>query len=174
MYSLRKPNDDQADVKPAFPQFEHGKAKIFLGDCFDWLKRQPGNSIDAVVTDPPYGLFEYSDEQQKKLRQRQGGVWRIPPSFDGHERSPLPRFTTLAQEQRYELRDFLREVVRAVLPLGTGVVLDTFAGSGSTLAAAEHVGYASVGVERDPDYFNMAKTAMPKLSLLQVHPSQPL
>jgi len=32
---------------------------------------------------------------------------------------------------------FLRQVVRAVLPLGDGVVLDPFAGSGSTLAAAE-------------------------------------
>jgi site-specific DNA-methyltransferase (adenine-specific) len=38
-------------------------------------------------------------------------------------------------------------LVRAVLPLGAGVVLDPFAGAGSTLAAAESVGYASIGVE---------------------------
>jgi site-specific DNA-methyltransferase (adenine-specific) len=305
MYLLRKDNDTKTDIKSGVTQFEYGKARIFLEDCFDWLKRQPDNSVDAVVTDPPYGLLEYSDEQQKKLKQRHGGVWRIPPSFDGCERSPLPRFTTLAAEQRAELRDFfrawgesmlpvlkpgahvvvasnpllsyilssalddagmerrgeiirltmtmrggdrpkgahkefseisvmprsmwepwvifrkpiegrvqdnlrkwgtgafrrpdkdhpfgdviksgptrpaergiaphpslkpqsfLREVVRAVLPLGHGVVLDTFAGSGSTLAAAEYVGYESIGVERDPDYFNMAKKAIPELSLVQ-------
>jgi DNA modification methylase len=36
---------------------------------------------------------------------------------------------------------FLWQIVRASLPLGEGVVLDPFAGSGSTLAAAEAVGY---------------------------------
>jgi DNA modification methylase len=63
---------------------------------------------------------------------------------------------------------FLRRVVRAVLPLGQGVVLDPFAGSGSTLAAAEAVGYQSVGVEVDPEYFTMAKSAIPKLAALKV------
>lgn len=47
---------------------------------------------------------------------------------------------------------FLRQVVRAVLPLGKGVVLDPFAGSGSTLAAAAHLGAPCVGIERDPAY----------------------
>lgn len=30
--------------------------KVFLGDCLDLLKSLPDNSIDAVVTDPPYGI----------------------------------------------------------------------------------------------------------------------
>jgi DNA modification methylase len=46
---------------------------------------------------------------------------------------------------------FLRRVVRAALPLGDGTVLDPFAGSGSTLAAANAVGYASIGIESDPN-----------------------
>jgi len=29
---------------------------IILGDCLDVLRELPGNSIDSVVTDPPYGL----------------------------------------------------------------------------------------------------------------------
>ena len=29
---------------------------LHLGDCRDVLKKLPANSIDAVVTDPPYGL----------------------------------------------------------------------------------------------------------------------
>ena len=47
---------------------------------------------------------------------------------------------------------FMRQVVRASLPLGIGIVYDPFAGSGSTLAAAEAVGYRSIGTERDAGY----------------------
>lgn len=282
-----------------------GKAQLFNADCFDWLERRDDNTLHAVVTDPPYGLHEYTPEQQTKLRNGQGGVWRIPPSFDGHKRSPLPRFTTLTADQLDDLKAFffiwarlllpklvpgahvvvasnpllsylvsaalaeaglerrgeiirltmtmrggdrpkaaheefssisvmprsmwepwlvyrkpiegrvqdnlrkwktggfrrptadkpfgdvitsaptrkserdlaphpslkpqafLRDVVRAVLPLGEGVVLDPFAGAGSTLAAAEAIGYASIGVEKDKQYFNMARTAVPKLITFQ-------
>src|SRR4051812_3559967 len=59
---------------------------------------------------------------------------------------------------------FLRQVVRAILPCGEGIVLDPFAGSGATLAAAEFVGYASVGVEVNPDYTQMARHAIPQLA----------
>lgn len=278
-----------------------GSAKLEHGDCFDWLEQQDDNTIHAVVTDPPYGLYEYSPEQQTKLRSGKGGVWRIPPSFDGHKRSPLPRFTTLTPEQLEDLQvfffvwarltlpklvpgahvvvasnplvsylvsvalaeaglerrgeiirltmtmrggdrpkaahdefravsvmprsmwepwivyrkpiegrvqdnlrrwktggfrrpcnerpfgdvitsaptrkservlaphpslkpqAFLRQVVRAVLPLGEGLVIDPFAGAGSTLAAAEAVGYPSIGIEKDEHYFEMACKAIPKL-----------
>lgn len=281
---------------------EIGNAKLFQADCLDWIEQQPENSLHAVVTDPPYGLHEYSDEQQEKLRSGRGGVWRIPPSFDGHQRAPLPRFTVLTDSQLDNLRAFfviwgrlllprlvpganvivasnpllshvvsgalsdaglerrgeiirlvmtmrggdrpkaahdefagisvmprsmwepwivfrkkldgrvqdnlrrwktggfrrpskdrpfgdviasaptrkseraiaqhpslkpqafLRQIVRGVLPLGEGVVLDPFAGSGSTLAAAEAVGYASIGVEKDAGYFDMACEAIPKLA----------
>lgn len=278
-----------------------GKANLVHADCFDWIERQEDDTYHAVVTDPPYGLHEYTPEQQSKLRNGKGGVWRIPPAFDGHVRSPLPRFTTLSDEQLDELGEFflrwgrlllpklvpganvvvasnplvsyivswalaeaglerrgeiirltmtmrggdrpkaaheefsdvsvmprsmwepwlvyrkplegraqdnlrkwkvggfrrpskdkpfgdviasgptrsierqlaphpslkpqafLRQVVRAVLPLGKGLILDPFAGAGSTLAAATAVGYQSVGVERDEHYFDMAREAVPKL-----------
>lgn len=284
-----------------------GRARLYHADCFDWIEQQPDNSFHAVVTDPPYGLYEYTAEQQQKLRKGKGGVWRIPPSFDGHVRSPLPRFTTLSPEQLKELRDFfvlwarlllpkivpgahvvvasnplvsyivssaladaglerrgeiirltmtmrggdrpkaaheefpevsvmprsmwepwvvyrkpmegrvqdnlrkwktggfrrpaadkpfgdviasaptrtneralaphpslkpqafLRQIVRAVLPLGEGIIFDPFAGAGSTLAAAEAVGYSSVGVEKDENYFEMAREAIPKL--MRYHPN---
>jgi site-specific DNA-methyltransferase (adenine-specific) len=284
--------------------FTFGQATLYHADCFDWLEKRDDDSIHAVVTDPPYGLHEYSPEQQAKLREGKGGVWRIPPSFDGHVRSPLPRFTTLTPEQlqyvqtffflwarlllpklvpgaqvvvasnpllsylvsaaladaglerrgeiirltmtmrggdrpkdaheefadvsvmprsmwepwlvyrrpiegrvqdnlrkwgtggfrrpcaerpfgdvigsaptRKAERDlaphpslkpqvFLRQIVRAVLPLGKGVILDPFAGAGSTLAAAEAVGYESIGVEKDAHYFGIARTAVPKLARL--------
>jgi site-specific DNA-methyltransferase (adenine-specific) len=58
----------------------------------------------------------------------------------------------------------MRALVRASLPLGKGVVLDPFMGSGSTIAASAHLGLRSVGVELDAKYFQMAKAAIPKLS----------
>jgi site-specific DNA-methyltransferase (adenine-specific) len=59
---------------------------------------------------------------------------------------------------------FLRQAVRSILPLGEGIVLDPFAGSGSMLAAAEAVGYRSVGIESDTQYFEMARNAIPQLA----------
>jgi site-specific DNA-methyltransferase (adenine-specific) len=70
----------------------------------------------------------------------------------------------LAPHPSLKPQAFLRPLVHAVLPLGRGVILDPFAGAGSTLAAAEAVGYESVGVENDEHYFTMACAALPKLA----------
>lgn len=287
--------------------FEYGQVALLRCDCLCWLKARAERSVHAVVTDPPYGLVEYTDKQQAKLRAGRGGVWRIPPSFDGHRRSPLPRFTVLSQDDLGHISDFfaqwgralrprlvpgahvlvasnplvsplvsdalarvglerrgevarlvmtmrggdrpkgahdefagvsvmprsqwepwllyrepieartvadnlrkwktgglrrisgsqpfgdvirshparrserslaghpslkpqafLRRVVRAMLPLGEGVILDPFAGSGSTLAAAQAVGYDAIGLEIDPLYFRMAASAIPALASLLV------
>ncbi len=287
--------------------FDYGQATLIRQDCLSWLRRRAERSVHAVVTDPPYGFVEYTDKQKAKLRSGRGGVWRIPPSFDGHQRSPLPRFTVLTADDLQYLSDyfynwaqvlrprlvpgahvliasnplvspfvsqalaqaglerrgevvrlvmtmrggdrpkgahdefsgitvmprsqwepwllyrepietktvadnlrkwktgglrrisetqpfgdvikshptrsterklanhpslkpqsFLRRVVRAMLPLGEGVILDPFAGSGSTLAAAQAVGYDSIGLEVDPVYFETAKLAIPALAAFSV------
>lgn len=285
-----------------------GQAKIHNLDCFDWLRQADDNSVEAVLTDPPYGLVEYNEVEKQKLRAGKGGVWRIPPSFDGSNRSPLPRFTTLtpadlvnmhrffrelgtllarvvvpggnivvaanpllahivasamaegglemrgtitrlvmtmrggdrpknAHEEFSEVsvmprsqhepwvvlrkpldgrvqdnlrrwstggfrrlsedrpfgdvirsaptspaekklaphpslkpQDILRQLARGCLPLGKGSILDPFAGSGSTLAACNAIGYDSVGVEADSEYFQLACAAIPRLSALEVKP----
>ena len=294
-------SSQSTESRPLAP-FRFGRSTLFHTEALRWLGERPARSVQAVVTDPPYGLHEYSREQQRKLRERRGGVWRLPPSFDGHRRSPLPRFTTLTPVQLEELESFfyewarrlrpclvpgahvfvasspllsfivanalarsglerrgevirltttmrggdrpkgahdafpevsvmprsnwepwvlfreplegrvqdnlrkwktgglrrpchdkpfgdviqsaptrrkernlaphpslkpqafLRQVVRAALPLGEGIVLDPFAGSGSTLAAAEWVGYESIGLENDAEYFKVACDAIPKLA----------
>jgi len=73
---------------------------------------------------------------------------------------------TIAPHPSLKPQGFLRQVVRSILPFGRGVVLDPFAGSGSTLAAAEAVGYESIGIESDPRYVNMARRALPALVAL--------
>ena len=67
-------------------------------------------------------------------------------------------------------QSFMRRIVRAVVPLGEGRVLDPFCGAGSTLAAAEALGLDSVGIEINPEFFEMAKKAIPKLAALKVDP----
>lgn len=59
---------------------------------------------------------------------------------------------------------FMRHIVAAALPLGKGVILDPFAGSGATLAAAEAMGLRSIGIEINKTYFEMAKKAIPGLA----------
>lgn len=115
-----------AKIEKREESFSFRKSELHHDDCFAWLDRQRVNSIHAVVTDPPYGLHEYTREQQQKLRAGKGGVWRIPPSFDGHKRSPLPRFTTLDPEQLANIRDFFFSWTRSLLPVlvpGANVVL---------------------------------------------------
>ena len=63
-------------------------------------------------------------------------------------------------------QSFLRQIVRASLPLGSGTILDPFMGSGSTIAAAEAVGLNSIGLERYQSYYELAKCAVPQLSQL--------
>jgi len=57
-------------------------------------------------------------------------------------------------------------IVRALLPLGEGTILDPFMGSGSAIAAAEAVGYTATGLELDTEYFRLAEHAIPRLASL--------
>jgi DNA modification methylase len=274
-------------------------------DCFQWLRECKPHSFHAVCTDPPYGVLEFTEKEVSKLRAGRGGVWRLPPTFGGSQRDPLPRFTVLTNAQKQDLRrfflewgkalnpalvpgahvcvaghpilqhlvqnamveagyevrtaimrlyfsfrggdrpknaerefpevcvtpkgayepwmlfrkpieertvaenlrkwktgglrrfsvdkplpdsipsgrtpdreeaisnhpclkpqHFMRILVRALLPLGEGLLLDPFMGSGSTIAAAEAVGYESVGVELDNEYFKLAGNSIPRLASL--------
>ncbi len=103
--------DSRPTIKPkirTFPSLRIDKAALYQADCLSWLSQQESNSIHAVVTDPPYGGKEYSREEQIKLRSGKGGVWRVPPSFDGHKRSPLPRFTVLDDADKKNLEVFFK------------------------------------------------------------------
>lgn len=289
-----------------FEYTRFGESALIYSDCMDWLSRIPECSIHGILTDPPYGIREYEAHELMKLSSRRGGIWRIPPSFDGNLRAPLPRFTALDERDREKMARFFRDWARlcrralrpgghvfvasnayivplllssliagglefrgqlirlvrtlrggdrpknaekefphvssmprgcyepwvvfrkpflegmkvsdalrrfqtgglrrlpdgnpfedlipsertprserdladhpslkpqsllrllayVILPLGEGVVLDPFAGSGSTIAAAMAVGVSAIGIERHRLYYNMAKAAIPKLTAL--------
>jgi site-specific DNA-methyltransferase (adenine-specific) len=97
-----------------------------------------------------------------------GGFRRISadrPFGDVIESSPTRSSErAMAPHPSLKPQGFLRQLVRGVLPLGRGIVLDPFAGSGSTLAACEAVGYQSIGIEKDAAYFDLAVTGVIKLS----------
>ena len=97
-----------------------GDWSIHRVDAFEWLDGAPANSIEAVVTDPPYGVVEYTPDQLAKRRNGRGGVWRIPPDFDGATRQPLPRFTALNDAERAGIRAFFerfgQRLMRVVVP----------------------------------------------------------
>jgi site-specific DNA-methyltransferase (adenine-specific) len=69
---------------------------------------------------------------------------------------------------------FIRQIVRGVLPLGEGVILDPFAGSAFTLAAANAVGYQSIGLEADPHYVRIAKRSLALLSRFRIEKVNPI
>lgn len=49
--------DEQiAEAYAAKLHYEDANVKLFHGDCVEVLKTLPDNSVDAVVTDPPYGI----------------------------------------------------------------------------------------------------------------------
>jgi DNA modification methylase len=106
---------------------------------------------------------------QDNLRRWNTGGFRRPsadkPFGDVIASAPTHKSErALAPHPSLKPQSFLRQLVRGVLPLGKGVVLDTFAGSGSTLAAANAIGYDSIGIEKDPHYYAIAKRAIPKLA----------
>jgi hypothetical protein len=90
--------------------------------------------------------------------------------FSSKDKKCFAMFITRSEERSIrphpslKPQSFMRQIVRAELPLGTGVVLDPFMGGGSTIAAAISVGYESIGVELDPTFFKMATQAIPRLA----------
>jgi len=110
-------------VKPG-----HSLYEIHHADAFEWLEKRPMNSIEAVVTDPPYGWVEYTEKELTKRQNGKGGVWRIPPAFDGSKRMPLPRFTTLTDSDQEMLKEFLYRLaclLKVVLVPGGHVFIAT-------------------------------------------------
>jgi len=110
---------------------------------------------------------------QDNLRKWKTGGWRRPsddkPFGDVIRSSPTTaRERKIANHPSLKPQSFLRQLVLASLPLGEGIVLDPFAGSGSTLAACNAVGYSSIGVEKDLVYARLAARAIRPLGEIKL------
>ena len=105
-----------------YQSHEFASSAIVHADCFEWMGRIATDSMHAIVTDPPYGVKEYDFDQIEKRANGNGGIWRIPPSFDGSKRAPLPRFTALNPQERKAVYRFFLEwgslCERVLLPGG--------------------------------------------------------
>jgi DNA modification methylase len=124
----------------------------------------------------PWGLFRKPISEKTVAanlrRWGTGALRRVSPTEpfrDVIESAPTRASEReIADHPSLKPQKFMRQVVRAVLPLGIGVVYDPFVGGGSTLAAAARVGYKAVGTELDPDYAVLACRAIPRLR--HIHP----
>lgn len=86
-------------------------------------------------------------------RWKTGGLRRLGPN------KPLPdsipsgrtpdREEAISDHPCLKPQHLMRIIVRSLLPLGEGAVLDPFMGSGSTIAATEAIGDGAIGVELD-------------------------
>jgi site-specific DNA-methyltransferase (adenine-specific) len=103
-------------------------------------------------------------------RWRTGGLRRLStdrPLPDAIPSSRTPkREEAISDHPCLKPQHFMRILVRALLPLGEGTILDPFMGSGSTIAAAMAIGYTSTGLEIDAEYFHLAERAIPRLAAL--------
>ncbi len=61
-----------------------GGARVFHGDCVDVLKQLPENSVDSIVTDPPYGL-EFMGKDWDAPWKKSGDVIDNPASVGGFQ-----------------------------------------------------------------------------------------
>ena len=130
---------------------------LHLADCLSWIDQQPESSVHAIVTDPPYGLKEYTPEEKTKLRSRRGGVWRIPPSFDGCQRNPVPRFTVLTKSDRADMKAFFaafaQRAARILVPGG-----HLFIASSPLLSHLVYVPLIECGLEKRGEIIRLVQT----------------
>ena len=149
--------DSMSQTAHRFRSVVFGQSTVIHADCMDWLMQQERNSVHAVVTDPPYGLVEYSPREQEKLRNGKGGVWRMPPSFDGAERSPVPRFTVLSPDDLQALGEFFSRWARLLAPVlvpGANVVV----ASNPLLSYVVSGALAEAGLERRGEIVRLVMT----------------
>jgi DNA modification methylase len=124
------------------------RATYILEDALQFVSLLPPCSLHAIVTDPPYGIA-YEDKDHLKLRQGRGGIWRIPPSFDGATRKPLPRFTVLSGDDLDRLHRFFVEfgrlALRALAPGGHILIASNPLLSSMTFYSLQEAGFEKRG-----------------------------
>ena len=53
------------------------KFSIIQGDCFELIKEVKTNSVDLILTDPPYNLAKHSTGEKMSIMILQIGIRKI-------------------------------------------------------------------------------------------------
>jgi DNA modification methylase len=179
-----------------------GDCRLILGDCLEVMPLL--GKVDAVVTDPPYGIGITKSNRLAVSRGMGGKSWdNVAPDLSALPDAPSiiwggnyfdlpPARCVLVWDKNNAGRDFadfemawtnLDQVARrmilrpmnmdggkvhptqkpiAVMEWCLGFlpdaerILDPFMGSGTTLVACARLGRKGIGIELDPDYFEIA------------------
>ena len=123
---------------------------IIMGDCLDEMRKMQENSISCIVTDPPYGLgfmgkewdagLPHAEIWQQALRIAKPGTFLL--AFGGTR--TYHRLTCAIEDAGWEIRDCLQWIY----------------GSGSTIVAAERLGFNAIGIEKQPEYAGIARARL--------------
>jgi len=105
--------------------------KIICGDCLEVMKEMPDKSIDAIVTDPPYGL-EFMGKDWDKLWDKRNPEnnkdWYDPRSGGFQKKNPIsfrgknPNYKAGLEAQLWHTQ-WLTEAFRVLKPGGSMLVM---------------------------------------------------
>jgi DNA modification methylase len=99
------------------------KGKLLVGDCLETLKTLPDNSIDSIVTDPPYGIEfmgkEWDSFKAKKDDEQPGTASGQTKTWCSSESSGIgiqaPRFGTQTRSDQLAFQEWYEQVARECL-----------------------------------------------------------
>jgi site-specific DNA-methyltransferase (adenine-specific) len=80
----------------------------------------------------------------------------MPIDDEGKERD---RFKKIAKNNHPTVKPLklMEYLIKLVMPPKEGLLLDPFAGSGSTILAAKRLGFDAIGIEKQPEYAEIAR-----------------
>jgi DNA modification methylase len=151
-----KPYSDTGGASRFFPNFENQPP--FVSAPIPWRYQSKASRRERNA-----GL-EGMPEQEKGVYQDDAYQWRVVDTRPGRVPHDAPRAQAANHHPTVKPIDLMRWLVRLVTPPG-GVVLDPFAGSGSTGCAAVQEGMHFIGIEMDPEYAEIARRRIAYWSL---------
>jgi excisionase family DNA binding protein len=98
------------------------KNQLFLGDCLEILKAIPSNSVDCLITDPPYNISGYDHKKQigwlksNDFWKKQKAFKKIDETWDKFSDDDYESFTI----------EWLSEIKRIVKPNGNIAIFGSY------------------------------------------------
>lgn len=211
--------------------------KIYQGDCIELLQKVPNNSVDCIITDPPYGIKYHSGYYKNGNPHREitnddtlfiplNELWKIlkptgcmfvfyshkVPLVDKRVKNVIiwvknnwtagdlygdfgnqyeciafmpkkdfklkfKRYTNIMQFDRVSPNklkhptqkplNLIRTLIQASTKKGD-IILDPFAGSGTTLVASKQMNRKFIGMELERDYIRIINERLNQKTLMSV------